>query len=148
MFNLKIDDRELGTLIRNLEKLTTAQVFGIISKGARVGLVKARVRQQVIAAAPKRTGKLKSQISRVRQRKRSRGKAPGASFDIGDTARVAIAANVYEYGRKAGKSRQPARPYIRPILEREDNQIRRTMAEDIAQSVDKRLAQNLKRKSR
>ena len=102
MFNVRIDDSDFGTLIRNINMLTPAQIFGIISKGARVGLVKSRVRQQVIAAAPVRTGKLKAQIGRVRQRKRSRGKPPGASFDIGDTARVAIAGNVYEYGRKAG----------------------------------------------
>lgn len=147
MFNVKIDDRDFGTLIRNIDKLTRAQIFGIISKGARVGLVKARVRQQVIAGAPKDTGKLRAQISRVRQRKRNRGKAPGASFDIGDTARVAIAGNVYEYGRKAGKSRQPARPYIRPVLQRENAKIRSAMARDIALTVDKRLAQNLKRRS-
>ena len=148
MFNVRIDDRDFSTLIRNLNNLTPAQIFGLISKGARVGLVKSRVRQQVIAAAPKRAGTLKAQISRVRQRRRSRGKPPGAGFDIGDTPRVAIAGNVYEYGRKAGKAPQPARPFIRPILDREDANIRRAMETDIADSVEKRLARNLKRNPR
>ena len=147
MIDIQLDFSGLGDIAKDLETLSRAENNKVLRDATRAGAEV--LKEEVIARAPVRTGKLKKNVVVVTQKSRRRGEISsgihirGVNPQTGNSDNTMKANNrrnaFYWRFVELGTSNMPAHPFVRPAYDMRQEAAARVAIQYLSHAVDEVL---------
>jgi len=148
VIDINLDFSGLNDIARDLELLSKAENNKVLRDATRAGAEV--LKEEVIARAPERTGKLKKNVVVVTQRSRKRGEISsgvhirGVNLRTGNSDNTMKASNARNafYWRfvELGTANMPAHPFVRPAYDTREEEAASVAIARMNQAIDEVLS--------
>lgn len=148
MIDMNLDFSGLADIAKDLELLSRAENNKVLRDATRAGAEV--LKQEVVARAPVRTGKLKKNVVVVTQKSRRRGEISSGIHIRGTNPKTGNSDNTMKASNKRnafywrfvemGTVNMPAHPFVRPAYDTREEEVARVAMARMNQAIDEVLS--------